>query len=418
MGLIVLANGNIVVKYEYSTDVWTSYDGHEQRRCLRQYPRRVVSYDYTSMNALEAQWLRAQIRKRQSAFDFIPMWHDIAYLETDFYGGKTLYIEEDFMMGFQNCDAVEIFHCDDVMNHTGANVTKKVKSYFGNTINLKTNLDSILLKANAKIVPLIRCSTPETATFSYVYSNGSNVTISFEDITFNTNLDIDTKYTYQYDFMVKGFNRYNLPTTVGNKEVFLNEPQWVDDESHTLDINKNVVRLDNTSGIFKFDLKNSMSYDTHHTTVLLRNKRMINNMIKFFNHVKGRFKSFYCPTWVNDFQIAFDIKDKANYINVELSELYRYYLNNGRKKKIVVFTRDYKSYIADILSYSYDTVDDKLYGRLVLGSSFPTYIGKDDVTMISFLNLVRLDSDELTINYETNTVATVELTMKEVDDLL
>ena len=75
----------ISVKYEFKTDVWQSYDGHEQRRCLRQDPRRTVSYNYTSMNALEAQWLRAQIRKRQSTFDFIPMWHDIAYLENDFY---------------------------------------------------------------------------------------------------------------------------------------------------------------------------------------------------------------------------------------------------------------------------------------------------------------------------------------------
>ena len=149
-----------------------------------------------------------------------------------------------------------------------------------------------------------------------------------------------------------------------------------------------------------------------------RSKRMINNMIKFFKHVKGRFKSFYTPSWVNDFEIAFDIKNKTNYINVELSEMYRYYLNNGRKKKIVIFTKGYKSYIADIMSYSYDTINDKDYGRLVLATSFPVYIRKEDVCMISFFNLVRLDSDEMTINFETVDVATVELVMKEVDDLL
>ena len=149
----------ISVKYEFKTDVWESYDGHEQRRCLRQIPRRIVSYDYTSMNALEAQWLRAQIRKKQSTFDFIPMWHDTAYLESDFYGGKTIYIEEDFMSGFENCDAIEIFYHDDVMNHTGANVTKKVKSYFGNTINLKTSLDATLLASNTNSLTLTTLSS-------------------------------------------------------------------------------------------------------------------------------------------------------------------------------------------------------------------------------------------------------------------
>ena len=323
------------------------------------------------------------------------------------------------MSCFENCDAIEIFDHDSVMNHTGANVTKKVKSYFGNTINLKTPLDATLLASNTKIVPLIRCSTPETASFSYIYSNGSNVTIAFEDIMYKTQMEIDGKYTYQYNFAdIIGFNRYNLPLTVANKEVLLNEPQWVDDDSHTLSVSKNVVRLDNTSGIFKYDLKNSNSYDTHQTTFLLRSKRMINNMIKFFKHVKGRFKSFYTPSWVNDFEIAFDIKNKTNYINVELSEMYRYYLNNGRKKKIVIFTKGYKSYIADIMSYSYDTINNKDYGRLVLATSFPVYIRKEDVCMISFFNLVRLDSDEMTINFETVDVATVELVMKEVDDLL
>ena len=141
-------------------------------------------------------------------------------------------------------------------------------------------------------------------------------------------------------------------------------------------------------------------------------------MIKFFKHVKGRFKSFYCPTWVNDFEVAFDIKGKSNYINVELSEMSRYYLNYGRKKKIVVFTKDYKSYVADILSYSYDTINDKEYGRLVLATSFPVSLNKSNICMVSFLNLVRFDSDEMILNYETNTVATVELSMKEVDDLL
>ena len=63
-------------------------------------------------------------------------------------------------------------------------------------------------------------------------------------------------------------------------------------------------------------------------------------------------------------------------------------------------------------------VNNKDYGRLVLATSFPVFIRKEDVCMISFFNLVRLDYDEMTINFETVDVATVELVMKEVDDLL
>lgn len=413
-----MSETKIQVTYSYLTDVWQSYGGQEQRRCLRSVPRRTISYEYTSMNSSEAQWLRAQLRKKQNNFEFIPMWHDVAYLSEDFLGGKSMYIDPEYMIGFHNCDAIEIFVHDDVMHREGVNIAKKVKNYENNIIHLKTVLDNNLSKKNTWVLPLIRCSVQMPLSSSYVYSNGTNIKMVYEDIGYKPPFDINSQYYEQYNYLVDGFNRYNLPSSYNGRQVFLNSPQWLDDNALTLKVSKNVNKLDNDTGVFKYDLKNTNSYDTHEITVLLRNKRMINNMIKFFNHVKGRFKSFYCPTWVNDFQIAFDIKDKANYINIELSELYRYYLNNGRKKKIVVFTRDYKSYIVDILSYSYDTIDDKLYGRLVLGSPFPAYIGKGNVAMISFLNLVRLDSDELTIDYETNTVATVELAMREVDDLL
>ena len=38
--------------------------------------------------------------------------------------------------------------------------------------------------------------------------------------------------------------------------------------------------------------------------------------------------------------------------------------------------------------------------------------------MVCYLNLVRLDSDELVINYESNVVANTTLVTREVDDLL
>ena len=96
--------------------------------------------------------------------------------------------------------------------------------------------------------------------------------------------------------------------------------------------------------------------------------------------------------------------------------MYRYYMENGRNKKIVVFTNDWKSYIFDISAYTYEKVEDKKYGKLLLGSASSVTIPIKNVRMVSFFNLVRLDSDEMQINYESNIAATVQLSMKEVDD--
>lgn len=411
-----MSETKIQVTYSYLTDVWQSYGGQEQRRCLRSVPRRTISYEYTSMNSSEAQWLRAQLRKKQNNFEFIPMWHDVAYLSEDFLGGKSMYIDPEYMIGFHNCDAIEIFAHDDVMHHEGVNITKKVKKYENNIIHLKTALDKNLNKKNTFILPLIRCSVQTPLSSSYIYSNGTNIKMVYEDIGYKPPFDINSQYYEQYNYLVDGFNRYNLPSSYNGRQVFLNTPQWLDDDSLTLKVSKNVNKLDNDTGIFKYDLKNTNSYDTHEITVLLRNKRMINNIIKFFTKVKGKFKSFYCPSWANDFNLAQSIKKGSNYIYTDLSETYRYYMENGRNKKIVVFTNDWKSYIFDISAYTYEKIEDKKYGKLLLGSSSPVNIPIKNVRMVSFFNLVRLDSDEMQINYESNIAATVQLSMKEVDD--
>ena len=411
-----MSETKIQVTYSYLTDVWQSYGGQEQRRCLRSVPRRIISYEYASMNSSEAQWLRAQIRKKQNNFEFIPMWHDVAYLSEDFLGGKSMYIDPDYMIGFHNCDAIEIFVHDDVMHHEGINITKKVKKYENNIIHLKTVLDKNLNKKNTWILPLIRCSVQTPSSSSYIYSNGTNIKMVYEDIGYKPPFDINSQYYEQYNYLVDRFNRYNLPTSYNGRQVFLNTPQWLDDDSLTLKVSKNVNKLDNDTGVFKYDLKNTSSYDTHEITVLLRNKRMINNIIKFFTKVKGRFKSFYCPSWANDFNLAQSIKKGSNYIYTDLSEMYRYYMENGRNKKIVVFTNDWKSYIFDISAYTYEKVEDKKYGKLLLGSASSVNIPIKNVRMVSFFNLVRFDSDEMQINYESNIAATVQLSMKEVDD--
>ena len=358
-----MSETKIQVTYSYLTDVWQSYGGQEQRRCLRSVPRRIISYEYASMNSSEAQWLRAQIRKKQNNFEFIPMWHDVAYLSEDFLGGKSIYIDPDYMIGFHNCDAIEIFVHDDVMHHEGINITKKVKKYENNIIHLKTVLNKNLNKKNTWILPLIRCSVQTPLSSSYIYSNGTNIKMVYEDIGYKPPFDINSQYYEQYNYLVDGFNRYKLPPSYNGRQVFLNTPQWLDDDSLTLKVSKNVNKLDNDSGVFKYDLKNTSSYDTHEITVLLRNKRMINNIIKFFTKVKGQFKSFYCPSWANDFNLAKSIKKGSNYIYTDLSEMYRYYMENGRNKKIVVFTNDWKSYIFDISAYTYEKVEDKKYGK-------------------------------------------------------
>ena len=91
-----MADTKITERYEFKTDIITAWDGHEQRIKTRQLPRHFLTYDYSAMNAYQAQWLKGMNRIRQSDLYYIPMWHNPAYLAEVFVAnGKALYIEKE-----------------------------------------------------------------------------------------------------------------------------------------------------------------------------------------------------------------------------------------------------------------------------------------------------------------------------------
>lgn len=410
-----MADTKITEKYEYKTNIITNYDGSEQRIKTRQYPRHLLSYDYDAMNSYQAQWLRGMNRIRQSDTYYMPMWHNVAYLTEDFIEhGKALYIDKDYMYNFDNCNWIEIFVKDDELQ-SGVNIVRQVDQYTDNIIALKKKIDIPLNKLNTWVYPLKKVNFQPNNGIKYVYSDGTNVTMNYEDLLLQSPTQIPYKYRVDYDIL-DNFNIYNIPDKQDNKEVFLFEPQWADDDSDTLEISKNTQRLDNETGYFVYDLKNNSTYDTHKFTLILNGQKMLNNLKKFFFRMSGMYKSFYIPTWAYDIKPCFDIKTGTNFIYTKFNLLYKMYAQNTRKKKIIIFTRDFKSYIYSILAYNIETINNIKYGKIFLEQTITDYIPVDNVRLISYFNIVRFNDDALEIDYEANTKATTTLSFKEVDD--
>lgn len=413
-----MAATKITENIEYLTEVLTAYDGHEQRIKLRQQPRNYFNYDYSAMDQYQAQWLRGMSRIRQSDVWYIPLWNKISYLREDFVAnGKALYIDNDYYYNFDECEWIEIFVKDDFLQ-SGINIVRQVHSYTDGIITLKKKIDRPLNMKNTWILPLKQATTKTTDAIQYLYSNGDEECLNFELILHESKVHIPNKYRYDDWEDIPQFNRFNLPKMYNDKEVFLFTPQWGGDDSNTLAIEKNTELMDNTTGTFVYDLKNTYSYDTHNFTILLFGIKRIVNMIHFFHRMQGMYKSFYCPTWANDFQVDRDISENSNYIYTRFNLLFKFYANNGRKKAIVIFTKKWESYILEITSYTTEVIGGKTFGKLILATNVPRAISKEDVLMVSYFNLVRLDSDNLKLEHESNTVATVSLAMKEVDDLV
>ena len=410
----------ITEKYEYLTDIITSYDGSEQRLKLRQYPRHFLTYDYSAMDLYQAQYLRGIMRMRQTDMWYIPMWHTPAYLVENFVAdGFALKIDPDYLYPFNECEYLTIHIEDDATDSLGKNITREVNRYTATEIELRNRIRKRLEVENTFIYPLRRCIVQPTVGLSYGYSNGTEVAITFEDLNVKSRVHLPQSIRYEYEKITEQYNRWDLPEKFNDLEVFFIEPRWKDDDDNQLSVDKNTFRMDNETGVFMYDLKNNHSYDTHSYNMLFETRPKINNLIKFFKRMCGRYKTFYMPTWANDFEIVRDISAGQSAIYTKFKRLYKFYLGNGTQKYIVIFTKDWKSYIYKIMSYSYEnlTVGSTVekYGKLLLQEQIEVSLNVEDILMCSYFNLVRFDDDALTIEYESNIVARANITVKEVD---
>lgn len=409
-----MADTKITEKFEFKTEILSAYEGQEQRRKLRSIPRHYLTFDYSSMNAIEAQWLRGVLRMKQTNIIYIPMWHNPIHInQPAASGSKVLYIDSEYMLSLNRCDAIMIFR-EDSPNQL--NMVRLVDQYLDGVIGLKDAITQDLNPKNTFIFPMVQCSIQPTSGLNYVYSNGTEVSVNFEDVLLTPVMSIPSKYSFLYDEPNVESNIYGLPTSIGSNEVLLVTPQWIDDNSVTLSIDKNTTKLDNDTGKFAYDLKNNFSYDKTSINFYLMSKLAINNFIRFFHRMGGRYKSFYMPTWVNDFSPCKDILAGTNFIYTTFDQMYKYYLSNNRKKKIVIFTKNHLSYVYDILTYTTETIASISYGKLILSSPISATVLMNNIEMLSYMNRVRLDDDSLQLNYETDIVAGLTIVVKEVDD--
>ena len=412
-----MANTKITEKIEYKTDVIKMYNGDEQRIKTRQVPRHMLTYDYSAMDAYQAQYLRGILRMRHTDTYYVPMWHQPVYLIENYIKySKALYIDMSYAYNLLDSEYIMIFNHDDVCD-IGANIYKQVHRYDNEKIMLKKGIKKDLFKENTFIFPLKKCSVQPNAGLQYIYSNGTEVGISFEDL--NAGVKTELPYTIWHDYQtdIPRYNPFKLPEEYEGKEVLLIAPQWLEDNSVGLSVDKGAYRLDNETGIFLYDLSNTISYDLHTLEVYFMRHEEINNFKKFFHRMSGMYKSFYMPTWVNDFQIDRDIEASDNAIYTKFDRMYKYYLTNGRKRNLVIFTKDFKSYILKIQSYTYEKLkDDITYGKIIFESMVGFNAKKEDILMCSFFNCVRFDSDALQLNYESTEVANVTLSFREVND--
>lgn len=403
----------ITEKFEFKTDIITSYDGHEQRIKLRQEPRHYLTFDYTSMDKYQSQWLRALLRYRQDSVVYIPMWHNICHInQFSPESSKAIYIDPKYMFSLRYCDTLMFFREDNIKQGNDNHLINYIDS--NGLIGLKNGLYSDKNVIQDPFIPLIRCVVQPVDNMAFSFSNGAEVSVNFEDILHRPSLPFPTSYMFDMVEENEFRNVYNLPTMYKGAEVLTESPCWVGDSSLTMAVEKNSNKLDNETGKFLYDLKSIYAIDKNSIEYTLMNRESINNFIRFFHRMCGRLSTFYTPSWVNDITLYDDIIQGRNFIYTDFDLVSRYYGKTNIKKALVVFMVDGSSLLLDVLGFSSEEVNGRKLGKIFLSSNIKYTVPKSRVRMISFLNKYRFDDDVLQLDYETTEVATTRVVLREV----
>jgi len=138
----------------------------------------------------------------------------------------------------------------------------------------------------------------------------------------------------------------------------------------------------------------------------------IYNFLKFLGSRKGRLVPVWFPTWTNDFVLDGDIEEAASFIDVVHSNYVLFHNTGINRRDIMIELTDGSRYYRRIESA---TVIDNTRERLVIDTALGVDASMDEVAMISFLSLARLDSDSIELAYWTGEVVEVKASIRTIN---
>lgn len=394
---------------EFLTQIHKSWDGTEQRAALRTRPRRMVSYDYIGMESWQSQYIRALAYSQQTQLLQIPLWHAATRTKQKYYsGGVSFSVPAESVWQYRGCSNAQLWLSD---GYGGTLFPINVVASDG-TVHLKKQFDNDWHAGATIACPVAWGIFSQEDKYTNTTSQFASVTMNIELMreqqapTFPPAMD---EYHYEPAKQLWG---HGLPAVYNGAELFLTPPSWTDEMQ--ANFKRNAFRLDNSTGTFRYDLRSADPQETREIEYVMKEKREINNLQRFFYRCKGRYKSFFAPTWLQDVELVADAEAGDNFLLAKWSLYWKYFSVGQRRKTLVVFDKDFSAQIITVAGYATNETGE--FGKIYLDSPLRKPIRINNTLMISYLCRYRLDNDSMITDYQTTDVALTSLTMMEVTE--
>lgn len=390
---------NITEYYSYLTDIKTFPSGKEQRTRRRKTPRRGFSFKINPADAIDEKTAARLSKRIENHLTFIygkqtlvPEWQDQVFLTANLAVNSSSITGNFAAKDFQVGNHIALFNTDydyEIL---------KINSTTDTSIGLSTNT----IKARAagtKIVPLRTCIFAED-TIANSLETGFLMNIEPKFSILAESLDTSLRNTtFVSDALYQG------------KDVVILDNNFV--ETQSVQINQNSRILDFEHTIFAPDRSWIKDKQITSFSTQMRDRTQFTKILAFFNRMCGSWKSF----WLINKKCELELTDTVvgTSINIWVKDVGITRFRPPRTIPLHIYAIDYNNniYLRQVITSSYDTNDREL---LSLNQGFGITTGPTTFKAFGFLHLVRLINDDLELTWETDSIATTNLSTIEVFD--
>ena len=376
-------------KFKWLTDIITAESGREQRIALRETPEHSIEATYTAIRE-DANVMDSLLWGWQNRLFAYPLWQLPVKLTAPVVMGNTVipvtstqykrFIAGGLGVIYNSAKKYEAFEIDTVD---------------ANSITLKRALRAGWPQG-CEVLPL-RTARAENA-IKQQWPVNQMVTAQIRFV-----MEDDPEFTpTELGPLYQGY--YIMPL----------RPNWT--ESLEESVERNFDSIENEIGRRDYSYHSEVPSVTRGFLWFLQNVVNIDAFIKWHYARRGSQVPFWVPSWKDDLTLAAPIAVGDNYIRVvnnDTANLYTF--NSGRDHLYIVTKTKCAPYTRKILSIGTDELDPTK-AIITLDQVMPNAHGISEIETISFMGLHRMSADEVTIEWLSDQVASVNTNMKMLSD--
>lgn len=372
----------VLERLEWLTDVLTSESGAEQRRKLRQYPRRNIEASFLA-HGYDRSLLEAYLTGVGQGYGLVPLWWDQTGVDPAAAGSVDIFCDTQYREFFLN-DVVIIRRPGDIWSYELNVITGKTTAQ----LTLKYGLQSDLPRGSSV--------TPVRVARILEQMAGSGLTDEVKQFQLRFYTLEAAEYTKGWTLPI--YTRTNLPIVT-----------WTPDyqQQIALSYDRNSYQWDNSVGnVYAVDPGNTATV-LQKQTYMLQGRAEMHTFKSNLYQMAGRYKEFHQPSGANEFDLSRD-PNEADGALIVLRSGYSQYNNEQQpvRRDILIEMYDGRKLPNTIISTRVIDSEEWLY----LSETFPS-VPKEQVRRISYMPRSRLDIDAIEINRVTDADGVNQVTL-------